>query len=287
MPHVRHKGSFHQLLILFYLVSTTLGVPIDFQVGNYLHKFFKDFLPNNTNYRRKPGDEAPYRKYYTQKQISTSQLPTIEGLTFKYAQNEFPTLPMHYGNATFGTYKFRMESTFGTTPSKENLLKMGAVFRDILMQKTGLLKALAGEFKEAVQQNSTACSDYRDVEKDYDARLAQVLGNVKVKMDKRVEAHYNQSTTEVTAGIYNNFIAEFKAAYEKQVNAIADKSTLTAQPSDANRTTTGLFKLRESQEARDKEALARLEELEEEFVTKADFEEALKDIITPGSRENR
>lgn len=49
----------------------------------------------------------------------------------------------------------------------------------------------------------------------------------------------------------------------------------------------GLFKLRESQEARDKEALARLEELEEEFVTKADFEEALKDIITPGSRENR
>ncbi|KAI5739396.1 hypothetical protein M8J77_018829 [Diaphorina citri] len=285
-----------QILFVIHLANFISPQPIDFQVGSYLHKFFKGILPNNTEFKRKPWHEDPYKKY--SRPTEDDPLPTIEGLKFKMADDNFPTF--HTCNLTFVTYN-PFTTTLGTTPEKESILNLAKAFKGVFMQKSGIVKQFGEMYKEYVKlKNKTTSRPVKKVEDaNYDEKLDTVLNKVNLKMVKKVHQLFNLTAqTTPPPSILKNFLENMKSLYRNQVDSLFVKNTPKPeiQPVDLKEevqpveikeevtdSTTG--QTLASQELKDEEHMKELHKMDKEFRDEKELQEDLKDIYTPGPHE--
>uniref|UniRef100_A0A8D8SL48 Uncharacterized protein n=1 Tax=Cacopsylla melanoneura TaxID=428564 RepID=A0A8D8SL48_9HEMI len=257
-------------LLLLDTARHSLSSPIDFEVGNYLHKFFKNILPNNTEFRRKPGHENPLKKYSVE--TTTAELPKIEGLSFQMAEHKLPTFNSK-GNITISFYN-PYTTTNGTTPSKEALLKMGNALKEFFSRKSGILKDAYANFRDFINhEKSTIDTNIKDVFDGYDDQLGQAMDNAAKKMFKRVDDMYTKKDQKSTLPV--NFVADLKNIYNNQLKNLFTTDRPTTESATYFKT-----KLSESQEKRDAENMKNLGALEDNFANRSVIEKKLGEVYT-------
>ncbi|KAL1458954.1 hypothetical protein WDU94_010973 [Cyamophila willieti] len=260
-------------LLLLDTARYSLSSPIDFQVGGYLHKFFKGILPNNTGFQRKPGHEDPFRKYSVE--TTTFQIPNIEGLTFKLADHDFPTFDPR-SNVTISFYNPH-STTNGTTPSRESLLKMGNAFKEIFSRKCGVFKDAYNHFREFLKQDkSTVVNDNGEqMFNNYDDKLGNAMSNAAKKMFKRVDDLYTKKDDQST--LPTNFVNDIKNIYKNQMKNLFT----TARPTTAQASRFISITLPKDIQKMDEKHMGLLGELEGNFANKSIIDANLGNLYTP------